>query len=106
MYVASFPIELARLKQILQYIPAYLARGTGVTPEILPSSARKWISVLGPNGLKISARYLNALLARIRSYVDLDLLLVIELSFYVETVPPPSPGSPRPSRIGSPDGFI
>ncbi len=25
-------------------------------------SARKWISVMGPNGLKISARYLNALL--------------------------------------------
>jgi len=35
---------------------------TTVTPEILPSSARKWISVMGPNGLKISARYLNALL--------------------------------------------
>ena len=35
---------------------------TVVTPEILPSSARKWISVMGPNDLKISARYLNALL--------------------------------------------
>ena len=35
---------------------------TSVTPEILPSSARKWISVMGPNDLKISARYLNALL--------------------------------------------
>ena len=38
---------------------------TSVTPEILPSSARKWISVMGPNDLKISARYLNALLASI-----------------------------------------
>ena len=32
---------------------------TSVTPEILPSSARKWISVMGPNGFKISPRYLN-----------------------------------------------
>ena len=37
-----------------------------MTPEILPSSARKWIPVMGPNNLKISARYLNTLLVHRR----------------------------------------
>ena len=35
---------------------------TTVAPFIFDRSARKWISVTGPNGLKISARYPNALL--------------------------------------------
>ena len=49
---------------------------TVVTPEILPSSARKWISVMGPNGFKISARYLNALLDLQRNWAHVKFEII------------------------------
>ena len=50
----------ATLKDSLCTWEGYESSGT---PFIFDRSARKWISVVGPDDLNISARYLNALLA-------------------------------------------
>jgi hypothetical protein len=74
----------ATLKDSLCTWEGYESSGT---PFIFDRSARKWISVVGPNDLKISARYLNALLVDSRSsfrkvdlHVDLISFIIIGIS--------------------------